>query len=59
MSNAFGLEPLEQQLAKFYGDFGLMGPEPEDDDREEIKFDAAPPEPWPPPDRNALPRESG
>ncbi len=41
-SNGFGLEPLEAQLARFYADFDLKGPEPESDS-EEIEFDAAPP----------------
>ena len=43
-SNGFGLEPLEAQLARFYADFDLKGPEPDDEgDGEEIEFDAAPP----------------
>jgi len=51
-SNGFGLEPLEQHLARFYADFDLRGPAGAGDyDGEELEFDAAPPlEPWPPPD---------
>ena len=43
-SNGFGLEPLEAQLARFYADFDLKGPDPDEDgDSEDIEFDAAPP----------------
>ena len=43
-SNGFGLEPLEAQLARFYADFSLKGPDPDGErDGEEIEFDAAPP----------------
>ena len=30
-ANGFGLEPLEDQLARFYADFELQGPDPDDD----------------------------
>jgi hypothetical protein len=45
-SNGFGLEPLEEHLARFYADFSLRGPEPgqdaDDDGAEDFEFDAAP-----------------
>ncbi len=52
-SNGFGLEPLEEHLARFYSDFGLFGPAAygshDDDETGAIEFDAAPPESPPAP----------
>ena len=43
--DGFGLEPLEAQLARFYADLDLKGPDPEGDpESEALKLDPAPPD---------------